>query len=855
MENLLAKALYDNKAESSDELAFRKGDILTVIEQNVLGSEGWWKCSLHGRQGLAPANRLHLLSPFQEDVLPLRGSHGSYTEKFPSFPALEKPPTYSVQNIYQIPTPARPVGPAYEVMESVYKVPLQHSPRHPVPSSLRQSLESTSEALTKALPFSGGTAGSCLSYPGKTQKEVYDVPTLQRRSSQFTMQSAPPGIRKHSQFVSQTELEKPPHQWYDIPGMTKACIGNEGNVYAVPPAICQDPSYDIPVPSSEEGQKRLTVGYNTLPNPRKSDWIYDVPVSPEKQELKSSGLGSYGTLPSKGGISGRQLFYDTLPARTGEKPTPLNTSSVYDIPKSTIDTNVENKCVTRTNNTDLYDVPPSVKQQVFPVLSMYDVPQSSGEHSPRRSSNNPAPLQSHMTSTTFPIMHREVPCPMYDRPRGSTGREGQIMGGGPVDISAPKESVIENCEQEENSSVKSADSQRNSTASTSSSSSCDSLPPTSLSPEPQREVTLTIEEAIMKLGQLQSDVCQPVSRLMVFISSQWRARHHLAVHLEEVRSATEEITASMAHFLDFARDVRGNAKHLKDISLQARLQKQLAIVEDSGLILQEAAEALAKLGWHIDSLFQDDTNTAGTPDHLDRFVMVARTVPEDVKRLVSILNANSKLLFRQNPKVIEVKHRGKSDPEEIKTNMDQTQEFMDSGVEDNDYVQLQRKEEFEEQQKAQKHKAPLKTPLATRPQQAEEKAVSSTKGKECGTQVQLVSSEHCRLYFGALQKAIGVFVTSLIDGQPPEKFISHSKLVIMVGQKLVDCLCKEAHKSELGRDLLSKSNHLCALLKQLAVATKKAAVHFPDKIALQEAQDFAKELAQRAQNFRTSLQL
>ncbi len=57
----MAKALYDNVPESPEELAFRKGDILTIIEQNTGGLEGWWLCSLHGRQGIAPGNRLKLL--------------------------------------------------------------------------------------------------------------------------------------------------------------------------------------------------------------------------------------------------------------------------------------------------------------------------------------------------------------------------------------------------------------------------------------------------------------------------------------------------------------------------------------------------------------------------------------------------------------------------------------------------------------------------------------------------------------------------------------------------------------------------------------------------------------------------
>ncbi|GFO25373.1 breast cancer anti-estrogen resistance protein 1 [Plakobranchus ocellatus] len=58
----LAKALYDNIAETPDELAFRRGDVLTVVEQDASGLEGWWLCSLRGKHGIAPGNRLKILS-------------------------------------------------------------------------------------------------------------------------------------------------------------------------------------------------------------------------------------------------------------------------------------------------------------------------------------------------------------------------------------------------------------------------------------------------------------------------------------------------------------------------------------------------------------------------------------------------------------------------------------------------------------------------------------------------------------------------------------------------------------------------------------------------------------------------
>ena len=57
----LARAIFDNVAEESRELAFHKDDLLHVVSQNPNGLNGWWLCQLKGQEGLAPANRLQLL--------------------------------------------------------------------------------------------------------------------------------------------------------------------------------------------------------------------------------------------------------------------------------------------------------------------------------------------------------------------------------------------------------------------------------------------------------------------------------------------------------------------------------------------------------------------------------------------------------------------------------------------------------------------------------------------------------------------------------------------------------------------------------------------------------------------------
>uniref|UniRef100_A0A8D2ZIA9 Cas scaffold protein family member 4 n=1 Tax=Scophthalmus maximus TaxID=52904 RepID=A0A8D2ZIA9_SCOMX len=781
LDNKLAKALYDNSAECADELAFRKGDIVVVVDQHVAGTSGWWMCSLYGRHGLAPANRLQLIP--QTEIGASSPHH-----------AMDKPiridatANDSMQNIYQIPIVPRPSSsPAYERMDMIYKVP--------------------------STPFLSSKSPNLSALQHST-----DGPEGDKVLSPVHVDVVPPASKL---------------------------------VYAVPPPCPQDPNYDIPVPSATEDQQKMMIGYNTLPNLRKPEWIYDVPVGPEKP---SPPQGSYDSMPYKGVC--RQL-YDTVPARAWPTQRGSTTPSVYDIPKpSSLDIPTSPKVAPVL---PIYDKPPT---QTLTEESVYAVPPKD-EHFTQVSSDSPSdhiPLECRGDSSSVHELNRVqlqrmrnfLACTSFhDLP----GSGGSLVG--------------EDIERGRILRLSAADSQRISTASSSSTSSCDSLALSSSSPEPLREVTLCQDEACRRLLDLQGSICRAVPQLMEFVSSHWRSKEHLQKHLKEIKEAAERIASSLTCFLSFALDVKGNARRLTDANLQTRLYKQLSILEDSGVILQQTVSALNMAGWLLSTLCQDPGKVQ-TPDQLERFVMVARTIPEDVKRLVSIIIANGRLLFRASQKDSEpVNTTGQ--PETNKT-PDRDEQGGDLVEDDNDYVELQTKNEFEKQQNKMERDPKENVTTASNKAQVVFDMLSSSPpvlnfsttqahnkrhSSESSTEEHQSSflSEHCRLYFGALQKAIGGFVGSLQDGQPPEKFISQSKLVIMVGQRLVDTLCREAQRGGSSQSLLCKSNHLCALLKQLAVATKKAALHFPDKQALHEAQEFAMELAQRAQHFRISLDL
>lgn len=440
-------------------------------------------------------------------------------------------------------------------------------------------------------------------------------------------------------------------------------------MYAVPPTSHQDPNYDIPVPSVTEAQLEALRGYNTQPRPCKPEWIYDVPVGPEKQ---SPPRGSYSTAPSKAVC--RQLFDDQT-GRCGAHGTASPTSSLYDVPKSTsAEAASPPKLLPRV---PIYDKPPAQR----PTEESVGAVPAQGERAagvPGDHLNDHIPLECRGDSSKahelkrirLQRMRNFLACTSFHDFQGS----GQLL-------------VHDDSEPIKTTSLPAGDSQRISTASMSSTSSCDSLALSSSSPELLREVTLSQDEAGRRLLELQEAVCSAVPRLMDFVSSHWRCREHLEKHLAEIRKAAEGITHSLTCFLNFTLDINGNARRLTDSNLQARLKKQLSIVEDSGVILQQTVGALNSAGWPLNTLCQDP-GQVHTPDQLERFVMVARTVPEDVKRLVSIINANGKLLFKPAHKEPE----RQANPVVLETNkhpvVGEQPGTVDDGA-DNDYVELQ----------------------------------------------------------------------------------------------------------------------------------------------------------------------
>lgn len=174
----MARALYDNIAESPDELAFRRGDLLTVLEQNTGGSEGWWLCSLRGRQGICPGNRLRIVAGVfdasgamqrRRARAPAPVAHQPMpTQQSPAFTKIEECSHYDVP---RAPMPVQRIG-MYDSPRPL--VDWYDAPRAPRPASADSACSGTG-SLASATSSASANSGSSV-HSAASASSTYDVP-------------------------------------------------------------------------------------------------------------------------------------------------------------------------------------------------------------------------------------------------------------------------------------------------------------------------------------------------------------------------------------------------------------------------------------------------------------------------------------------------------------------------------------------------------------------------------------------------------------------------------------------------------------------------------------------------------
>ncbi|KAJ8378982.1 hypothetical protein AAFF_G00232110 [Aldrovandia affinis] len=842
-QNLMAKALYDNVPESPEELAFRKGDILTVIEQNTGGLEGWWLCSLHGRQGIAPGNRLKLLIG-------------------PMFEA--QPPS----------TQATPPGPAY-----------QQKPGAPQGSTLLPSSHQSTQQGVYQVPPSKDLYQVPQRSPWAADGMASKVVTPMRVGQSYTYDS----VQRHQQDVYDVPPVRP-QGVYDIPPVKQGPLfpGKLGDprtqgIYDIPPTA--QSVYDIPptaqsvynIPDSAKRLRHPPDSAKRLRRPTdnaREFWNGPIPVTVANGTflcLNSAAVKVKDKIIAVRAELLSPAVYSVPPCRNN----PALQEGNYDFPQPL-----------KAKPGGVYDVLPTTMARPA-AQSNYDFPPSSELASHRGAAN------SHSGVYDVPPVQRSAgpQGDVYDIPRGA----------GDYDVPPQEPRLLGDVTDGVNRLSFSSTGSARSSMSTSSSASS--------TPEPRGGPDL--DSAMQRLGQLQQGVEAAVSALLTLAASPlWRT----AQVMDEVQGTLDRVRAAVADLLAFGRATAGSALSLSDRSLQAKLRRQLQRLEDSQQILLQIGHA-PEAGGKVQSRCDD----------LDRFVMVSRTVPDDVKQLASTVSGSAELLFRRaavtgplpQGGALDGRHPANVGPatdnevydgqperdqtapfpvpsslQQEKDNLNHSEKCVKSWMEDYDYVHLQGKEEFERQQKelldkeniTKQSKVQLEQEQLNQFKQLEQEVIkpvdnditqwishqqptgpspssdSSSLGESqlCGWDRQLLCfySEQCEAHFVTLLNAVDAFFSCISSGQPPRIFVAHSKFVILSAHKLVfigDTLSRQASAPHLASRVMNCSNALCELLKTVVGATKTAALHYPNTAALQEMVDRVTDLSHQAQQFKVQL--
>uniref|UniRef100_UPI00398EE8A8 breast cancer anti-estrogen resistance protein 1 isoform X2 n=1 Tax=Pristiophorus japonicus TaxID=55135 RepID=UPI00398EE8A8 len=697
--NVLAKALYDNVAESPDELTFRKGDIMTVLERNTGGLDGWWLCSLHGRQGIVPGNRLKILVGMYEKKQP----NSSQAQQTP-----QSPQPYQQQNVYQIPSQSSQytaMHPAYLPQgDNVYMMPSSNKVQqslYPVPPALQNQSNKYPVTPTK-----------------QQQQTLYQKTTSQCQLTQSVnstqdIYQVPPSMNQ-SQDIYQVPSKSPPQDIYQVP----PSMGSGQDIYQVPPSMnpAQDiyqippsmnPSqdiYQIP-PSLEkrnwEGTKQ--VGKVVLPTRVGRVYVYDTPpqmeqdeydVLPSRNPPPATLQEIYDVPPIRGGMETSanlygQEVYDTPPMAMKGPNSRDKSQDIYDVPPS-VEMNLQHQAQTQQI---VYDFPPSVSKDVpdGPVSEdTYDVPPSFSLRSTKNtdSMRYALPPQTPTPHDNFPIDDvYDVPPPagkltdasfnqdiydvppsqkilggypmsiqdVYDFPRdlGVPTSGGKVLlseeSGGDYIYDVPPQ-VCRDATTEEitNSFKRLSASSTGSTRSNISTSSLDVIPvkeSSNILPKPSnKELNLDLDVAMEILAKHQQNVESSISYLMSFIVTSWRNREHMEANVQNIKSGVESVKNSVKDLLEFARGAVANSTQATDRTLYTKLSKQVQKMDDVYQLLLKHSRALDNCNWALNVLIMNKQSSA---DDLDRFVMYSRGIPDDTKQLASFLHGNASLLFKR----------------------------------------------------------------------------------------------------------------------------------------------------------------------------------------------------------------
>lgn len=188
---LLARARYNNIAETQDELSFRQGDILTILKKDFKKQLDWWLCELNGKVGMVPANYLEIFHDHDTDQstydIPRPSSKSAsasphatplppsiYRSDDVESPIYDKPPAdfEVIDRDYDLPPPEAPAS--FEPGHDIYDRPPSSTRLSPI-DSFRSSVKSNNRISVESSASSSRNSNTIYDFPPDIG-DIFDLP-------------------------------------------------------------------------------------------------------------------------------------------------------------------------------------------------------------------------------------------------------------------------------------------------------------------------------------------------------------------------------------------------------------------------------------------------------------------------------------------------------------------------------------------------------------------------------------------------------------------------------------------------------------------------------------------------------
>uniref|UniRef100_A0A7N9DF73 BCAR1 scaffold protein, Cas family member n=1 Tax=Macaca fascicularis TaxID=9541 RepID=A0A7N9DF73_MACFA len=781
---------------------------MTVLEQDTQGLDGWWLCSLHGRQGIVPGNRLKILVGMY-DKKPAGPGPGPPTIPAQPQPGLHAPAPPASQYTPMLPTTYQPQP------DSVYLVPT----------------------------------------PSKAQQGLYQAPGP---SPQF---QSPPA-KQTSTFSKQTPHHQFPSPAADLYQVPPGPGGPTQDIYQVPPSAGMGHDiYQVP-PSMDtrswEGTKPPAKVYDTPPmavkGPNGRDpllEVYDVPPSVEKGLPLSSHHAVYDVPPSVSkdvpdGPLLREETYDVPPAFAKAKPfdparTPLvlavpppdspPAEDVYDVPPPA---------------PDLYDVPPGLRRPGPGTL--YDVP---------RERVLPPELADGGTVDNGvyavpPPAEREAPADGKRLSASSTSSTRSSQSASSLEVAGPGREPLElevavealaRLQQGVSTTVAHLLDLAGSAGGTGS---------WRNPSEPQEPLVQDLQAAVAAVQSAVHELLE-FSRSAVGNAAHTSDRTLHAKLSRQLQKMEDVHQTLVAHGQAFDAGRGGPGATPEDLD---------RLVACSRAVPEDAKQLASFLHGNASLLFRRTKAPApgpeggGTlhPNPTDKTSSIqSRPLPSPPK-FTSQDSPDGQYENSEGGWMEDYDYVHLQGKEEFEKTQKELLEKGSITRQGKSQLELQQLKQFERLE--QEVSRPIDHDLANWTP-AQPLAPGRTGGLgPSDRQLLLFYLEQCEANLTTLTNAVDAFFTAVATNQPPKIFVAHSKFVILSAHKLVfigDTLSRQAKAADVRSQVTHYSNLLCDLLRGIVATTKAAALQYPSPAAAQDMVERVKELGHSTQQFRRVL--